>query len=105
MGSHNHGYLEKLRTHNIKVNNDIEEKIDIEAKIICENKPPLINQYGIIAINPNKYQNSNYKWAKTYITWITSEKGKKLINELSFNSNINNKLIGCPYYENCSYRF
>lgn len=49
-------------------------------KIICENKPPLINQYGIIAINPNKYQNSNYKLAKTYINWITSEKGKKLIN-------------------------
>ena len=49
-------------------------------KIICKNKSPLINQYGIIAINPDKYKNINYEWAKTYIDWITSAEGKKLIN-------------------------
>ncbi len=49
-------------------------------KIICENKPPLFNQYGIIAVNPNKYKNINYKSAKKYIEWIISEKGQKLIN-------------------------
>ena len=49
-------------------------------KIICENKPPLFNQYGIIAINPNKYKNINYSWANTYIKWIISEKGEDLIN-------------------------
>ena len=49
-------------------------------KIICENKPPLFNQYGIIAVSPNKYQNINYVWANTYIDWITSKKGGELIN-------------------------
>ena len=49
-------------------------------KIICENKPPLFNQYGIIAINPNKHQSTNYEWANAYISWIISEKGKRLIN-------------------------
>ena len=49
-------------------------------KIICKNKSPLINQYGIIALNPDKYKNINYEWAKIYIEWITSAKGKKLIN-------------------------
>ena len=54
-----------------------------DLKIICQNKPPLFNQYGIIAVNPNKHKKINYEWANTYIKWIISEKGKKLIN--SFN--------------------
>ena len=33
-----------------------------------------------IAVNPNKHKNTNHKWAHIYISWITSEKGKKLIN-------------------------
>jgi len=49
-------------------------------KIICENKTPLFNQYGIIAISPYKFPKINYEWANTFIKWITSEKGKKLIN-------------------------
>ena len=49
-------------------------------KIICENKPPLFNQYGIIAVNPDISHNTNHEWANTYIEWIISEKGKKLIN-------------------------
>ena len=54
-----------------------------DLKIICQNKPPLFNQYGIIAVNPSKHKKINYEWANIYIKWIISEKGKKLIN--SFN--------------------
>ena len=39
-------------------------------KIVCEDFPPLFNQYGIIAINPNKHQSTNYEWANTYISWM-----------------------------------
>ena len=49
-------------------------------KIICENKPPLFNQYGIIGVNPDIDQSINYEWANTYISWIISARGKKLIN-------------------------
>ncbi len=49
-------------------------------KIICSNKPPLINQYTIIAVNPKTNKNVNFKGAKKYINWILSSEGKKLIN-------------------------
>ena len=49
-------------------------------KIICENKPPLLNQYSIIAVNPKINGETNYKRAKKYIKWILSSEGKKLIN-------------------------
>ena len=49
-------------------------------KIICENKPPLINQYGIIAVNGKINPRVNSFGAKKYIDWIISDAGKKLIN-------------------------
>ncbi len=45
-------------------------------EIICENKPPLINQYGIILVKNSINQNE----AKKYLNWIISDKGKELIN-------------------------
>ena len=56
-------------------------------KIICENHPPLLNQYGIIAVNPKINSNVNNKWASIYISWLISEKGKKLINDFKINNN------------------
>ncbi len=49
-------------------------------KIICSNKPPLINQYTIIAVNPKINKNVNFEGAKLYINWIVSSEGRKLIN-------------------------
>ena len=49
-------------------------------KIICENKPPLVNQYGIIAVNENINERINSLEAQKYIDWIISDEGKKLIN-------------------------
>ena len=49
-------------------------------KIICENKPPLLNQYGIIAVNENINERINSLEAQKYIDWIISDEGKKLIN-------------------------
>ena len=49
-------------------------------KIICENKPPLFNQYGIILVNPKLNRNLNIKDAEIYLNWIISEEGKLLIN-------------------------
>ena len=54
-------------------------------KIICENKPPLFNQYGIILVNPELNGNLNIKDAEIYINWLISEEGKFLINNYKIN--------------------
>lgn len=58
-------------------------------KIICKDKNPLVNQYGIIAINPKINSRINSVSANKYINWIISDEGKKLIN----NYRINNKQL------------
>ena len=64
-------------------------------KIICENKPPLINQYGIIAVNPKINSKINSVSANKYINWIISNEGKKLINNFKKN---NEQLFFFNYY-------
>jgi len=54
-------------------------------KIICQNKPPLLNQYGIIAVNPKINKKINFKSSLKYINWIISEEGKELINNYKIN--------------------
>ena len=55
-------------------------------KIVCENQPPLINQYGIIAVNPKLNKRINYKLSLKYIDWIVSDEGKELINNFKKNN-------------------
>ncbi len=54
-------------------------------KIVCENLPPLFNQYGIILINNNINTNLNLKDAEVYINWIISDEAKELINNFKKN--------------------
>ena len=54
-------------------------------KIVCENLPPLFNQYGVILINEKLNKNLNIEDAKLYLDWIISDKGKKLINNFKKN--------------------
>ena len=54
-------------------------------KIICESKPPLFNQYGIILVNPKLNNLLNFEAAKTYVSWLISEEAKKLINSFKKN--------------------
>ena len=49
-------------------------------KIVCEDFPPLFNQYGIILVNSQLNNNLNYKDAKIYIDWFKTEEVKELIN-------------------------
>ena len=49
--------------------------------ILYENDPLLVNQYGIIKINPKHCSNINHNAAKTFFDWILSKKGQKLISE------------------------
>ena len=49
-------------------------------KIICENLPPLLNQYGLILVNPDVNNNLNIQDAKIYTDWLISDEGKEKIN-------------------------
>ena len=51
-----------------------------DLKIVCEDFPPLFNQYGIILVNPSLNKNLNYKDAKKYINWFKTSEVKELIN-------------------------
>jgi tungstate transport system substrate-binding protein len=55
--------------------------ITMDLDIICQGDPQLKNQYGIIAVNPEKYSKVNNKAANEFIDWICSEKVQKLIGE------------------------
>lgn len=47
--------------------------------IVVEGDPRMFNPYGIIAVNPRKYPDINYKGAMQLIDWITSAEGQKMI--------------------------
>ena len=49
-------------------------------KIVCENLPPLFNQYGIILVNPNLNKNLNFHNAKKYFDWFKTNEVKEIIN-------------------------
>ena len=49
-------------------------------KIVCEDFPPLFNQYGIILVNSKLNKNLNYEDASTYIDWFKTKEVKELIN-------------------------
>ena len=49
-------------------------------RIVCENLPPLFNQYGLILVDSNVNDNLDIESAKTYVNWLISDRGKELIN-------------------------
>lgn len=56
-------------------------KSKVELDIVTEKSPALYNQYGVIAVNPEKFKNVKSKEADEFIKWILSDKGQKLIGE------------------------
>jgi tungstate transport system substrate-binding protein len=51
----------------------------LDLEIVFEGDPPLFNQYGVMAVNPEKYGFVKYKEAMILIKWITSPEGQKAI--------------------------
>jgi tungstate transport system substrate-binding protein len=47
--------------------------------IAVEGDTKMFNPYGIIAVNPAKYRDINYKGAMQLIEWMTSDEGQKKI--------------------------
>ena len=47
--------------------------------IVCEGDANLLNQYGVIAVNPEKYPDVNNEGANAFIQWICSEEVQEKI--------------------------
>lgn len=56
-------------------------KNDLELDIVTEGDTKLFNQYGVIAVNPDKNDQINAEGAETFVKWILSEKAQNLIAE------------------------
>ena len=52
---------------------------DIDLEIVNEGDPSLINQYGIIAVNPEKHGDIKFDLAMEYIEWICSDDGQAAV--------------------------
>ncbi|MDO9216887.1 MAG: substrate-binding domain-containing protein [Lacisediminimonas sp.] len=53
--------------------------------VMVEGDKKMFNPYGIIAVNPAKYKDINYKGAMQLVEWITSPEGQKKIAEFKVN--------------------
>ena len=50
-----------------------------EMEIVVEGSAGLLNQYGVIAVNPEVYPDTNIDGANAYIEWLCSEETQSLI--------------------------
>lgn len=55
--------------------------VALELEIVCEGAKDLLNQYGVIAVNPEKYPEVNNEAANEFIEWICSDEVQELIGE------------------------
>jgi tungstate transport system substrate-binding protein len=61
----------------LKIKKDSTVNIDLD--IVCEGDTLLKNQYGVIAVNPQKYPKVNNQAANDFINWICSDRVQKII--------------------------
>lgn len=57
------------------------QKDNIDLVVLTEKSKDLLNPYGVIAVNPEKFPKVNYDGAMEFIDFLTSDEGQKLIGE------------------------
>ncbi len=62
-------------------------------ELLVQGDSVLYNPYGVIAVNPAKYPNTNYKAAMAFVNFITSEEGQQIIKDFK---NKNGQYIFVP---------
>ena len=55
------------------------DKDKLDMTILLEGDPTLFNQYGVMAVNPEKFKTVKYKEAMEFVNWIISKEGQDLI--------------------------
>lgn len=56
-------------------------KDKLQLEIVTEGDPALLNQYGVIAVNPDKGELIHEVGAQTFIQWILSKETQELIRQ------------------------
>jgi tungstate transport system substrate-binding protein len=67
------------------------DKDKLEMTIVLEGDPVLFNQYGVMAVNPQKQKHVKYKEAMELINWLISKEGQSAI--ASFKDKNGNQLF------------
>lgn len=60
-------------------------KNNLELVTVLEEDPVLFNQYGVMAVNPEKHAHVKYEYALIYIEFLMSDEGQELINSYKVN--------------------
>jgi tungstate transport system substrate-binding protein len=55
------------------------DKDKLEMIIVLEGDPSLFNQYGVMAVNPEKHKHVKYKEAMEFVNWIISKEGQDVV--------------------------
>ena len=55
------------------------DKDKLELVVVLEGDPILFNQYGVMAVNPQKHKHVKYKEAMEFINWLISKEGQQAI--------------------------
>ncbi|HSA78796.1 MAG TPA: substrate-binding domain-containing protein [Nitrospirota bacterium] len=67
------------------------DKDKLDMIIVLEGDPTLFNQYGVMAVNPEKLKTVKYKEAMEFVNWIISKEGQDTI--ASFKDKNGNQLF------------
>jgi tungstate transport system substrate-binding protein len=55
------------------------DKDKLEMVVVLEGDPILFNQYGVMAVNPEKHKQVKYKEAMQFVDWLISSEGQQAI--------------------------
>jgi tungstate transport system substrate-binding protein len=55
------------------------DKDKLDMVVVLEGDPVLFNQYGVMAVNPEKHKNVKNKEAMVFINWLISPEGQEAI--------------------------
>jgi tungstate transport system substrate-binding protein len=55
------------------------DKDKLEMAVVLEGDPVLFNQYGVMAVNPEKHKHVKYKEAMEFVDWLISKEGQQAI--------------------------
>jgi len=67
------------------------DKDKLEMVVVLEGDPILFNQYGVMAVNPEKHKHVKYKEAMEFVNWVISKEGQEAIG--SFKDSNGNALF------------
>jgi tungstate transport system substrate-binding protein len=55
------------------------DKDKLDMTVVLEGDPVLFNQYGVMAVNPEKAKTAKYKEAMEFVNWIISKEGQDTV--------------------------